>query len=250
MSLATRHLAKHAAMRVAASAAPSAKASAKAALRAAATAVRDPEYAALLEQLGNDLRDLSNIQSIERKIDAKRHMIVRYDDWVAGALRAGKDGKAAQDEILVTILVWLLDVQDWTMALQIGAHVLAHGLSLPERYKRTPATVIAEEVADAALKPDGAVPHGVLIATDALTAEHDMPDQVRAKLMKAIGRTLIAEAAAFNPEDEGANAGGKPAIMAAALTALKRALSLDDGAGVKKDIETLERELKKLAPPT
>ena len=38
--------------------------------------------------------------------------------------------------------------------------------------------------------------------------------------------------------------------MEAALNALRRAVTLDDKVGVKKDIEKLERELKKLAPPT
>ena len=177
-------------------------------------------------------------------------MIGRYDDWVLGALVAGEEGKAAQDEVVATMLVWNIDVQNWTMALQIGAHVLTHGLSLPERYKRTPATLIAEEIADASLRVVDAVDHGTLVATDTLTEGHDMPDQVRAKLMKAIGRKLMAEADAFDPEAEGANAGGKPALISAALTALKRALVLDDKAGVKKDIEILERELKKPATNT
>lgn len=210
----------------------------------------DTEYSRLLEQLGEDLAKLSNIQSIERKIDAKREMIDRYTPWVEGALLAGAEGGATQDEIVANMLIWHMDVQNWTMALQIGAYVLTHRLALPERYKRTPGTVIAEEIAEASLKDVASVDHGTLIATRELTDAHDMPDEVRAKLMKAIGRKLLAEADAFDPEADGASAGGKPALMSAALEALKRALVLDDRAGVKKDIETLERELKKLAAPT
>lgn len=242
MSLVARHLARHAAAALAGTAltAPA----------AAAAPVVNPEYAAILEQLGEDLHRLSNTQSVELKVKTKAEMIGRYDDWVLGALVAGEDGKAAQDEVVATMLVWNIDVQNWTMALQIGAHVLTHGLSLPERYKRTPATLIAEEIADASLRVVDAVDHGTLVATDTLTEGHDMPDQVRAKLMKAIGRKLMAEADAFDPEAEGANAGGKPALISAALTALKRALVLDEKAGVKKDIEILERELKKPATNT
>lgn len=242
MSLARRHRERMAAIALAgvALAAPAAE---------AAPAPENSEYSMLLEQLGEDFTKLSNIQSIERKIEEKRAMIVRYDSWVDGALLAGSQGEAVQDEIVANMLIWNMDIQNWTMALQIGTHVLSHGLKLPERYKRTAATVIAEEVAEASLANVEAVDHGTLIATRTLTDDQDMPDEVRAKLMKAIGRKLVAEADAFDP-DADAGAGGKPALIAAALEALKRALTLDQRVGVKKDIETLERELAKLSPPT
>lgn len=206
-------------------------------------------YRMLLEQLGEDLRELSNTQSIELKIAKKRTMIDRYRPWVDGVLLGAENGVAHEDEILSHMLLWYLDVHDWIMALQVGAHVLSHGLSLPERFKRTPGTVIAEEVADAALKDITAVDYGTLIATSELTEQQDMPDEVRAKLFKAIGRVLVAEADAYDPEAETATAGGKPALLRAALEAYARALGLDDRAGVKKDMESLERELKKLAEP-
>lgn len=207
------------------------------------------EYEQLLEQLGEDLRTLSNIQSVERKIEAKRAMIARYDAWIEGALRAGGEGKATQDEIVVTMLVWHIDVGSWIMALQLAVHVLCHGLQLPDRYKRTPATLIAEEIADASLTDIDAVDQATLFATGEITDGHDMPDQVRAKLAKARGRKLMQEAEQFDPTADNAIAGGKASIMAAALSAMRRARTLDEKAGVKKDIELLERELKKLAPP-
>ncbi len=245
MSLVSRHLARHAA---AARAAIASSVRASGGIFAAGPAPANPEYAALLEQLGADLKRLSDIQSVERRIEAKGEMIRRYDDWVVGALRAGADGAAAQDEIVTTMLIWSLDLHLWAAALQIGAHVLTHGLELT-RHRRTPATVIAEEIAEASLGDVAVVDHGTLIATQALTDPHDMPDEVRAKLMKAIGRKLVAEAEAFDPDAEGATAGGKPAILSAALDAFKRAAALDRKAGVVKNIETLERELKKLARP-
>ncbi|KAB2853785.1 MAG: terminase, partial [Sphingopyxis terrae] len=139
MSLVSRHLARHAAAALAGTALSSPA--------AAAAPVVNPEYAAMLEQLGEDLHRLANTQSVELKVKAKAEMIGRYDDWVLGALVAGEEGKAAQDDVVATMLVWNIDIQNWTMALQIGAHVLSHRLSLPERYKRTPATLIAEEIA-------------------------------------------------------------------------------------------------------
>ena len=60
-----------------------------------------------------------------------------------------------------------------------------------------------------------------------ITQDKDMPDEVRAKLYKAMGRTYINEDKKL------------------ALSHLRRALELNDKAGVKKDIETLEREIRK-----
>ncbi len=66
-----------------------------------------------------------------------------------------------------------------------------------------------------------------LLDTLALTAAADMPDEVRAKLHKITGLVLRDNK---QPAD--------------ALAHLKRAMQLDCQAGVKKDIERLERELK------
>jgi hypothetical protein len=63
-----------------------------------------------------------------------------------------------QDDIVGTMLVWAIDVGDWPLALQLGAHVLATNLGLPERYKRSPAVLLAEEVAESALRVASAVP--------------------------------------------------------------------------------------------
>lgn len=203
------------------------------------------EYQLLLAALGVDLIQLRNIQSIERKIEAKREMIGRYLPWIEGALTAEH---AAQDEIVSTMMVWAIDVEDWHLALTIAHHVLAHGIALPERYKRQPAVLIAEEFAEAGLKPEPSVDVERLAVVDRLTADKDMPDQVRAKLQKAIGLGFKRRADAFDPEAESAVAGGKPALIATALDHFRRALELDKGCGVKKLIEGLERELKKLAP--
>lgn len=207
------------------------------------------EYALLRAALGEDLRRLSLIQSLERKIAAKREMLPRYRDWVAGALAAERAaGRAVQDDIVVTMLVWAIDVAEWPLALDLARHVMGHRLVLPERYKRTAATLIAEEVAEAGL----AVPVGVDLTTlqvvEDMTAEADMPDEVRAKLRKAIGLAFKARADAFEPDAESAPAGGRRALLAAAQDHLVRALALDARCGVKKLIEGIARELR--ADPT
>jgi hypothetical protein len=141
------------------------------------------------------------------------------------------------------MLVWAIDIGDWPLALELGDHVLAANLGLPERYKRSPAVLLAE-IAESALRVATAVPRAVLEETLALTADHDMPDQVRAKLHT--GLAFQAEAEAFDPEAESQRAGGKRALVDAALDHTSRALVLDQHAGVKKVIERLNADLKKL----
>ena len=200
------------------------------------------EYKLQLMQLGEDLRRLSQIQSIERKIAAKRDMLPRYRPWIDAALAADSP---AQDDVVTTVLVWTIDIADWPQALRLAAHVLTHGLPLPERYRRDAATLIAEEFATAGLAPDPTITVTTLQQVDDLTARADMPDEVRAKLKKAIGLALRARVDAFDPQADAAIAGGKPALIATALAYFTRALALDPKCGVKAMIQHLQREAKK-----
>lgn len=89
--------------------------------------------------------------------------------------------------------------------------------------------MLAEEVALAALRARIAgepVDASQLLEVIGLTDAADMPDEVRARLHKVTGLTLR-------------DAGQLPD----ALAHLQRALQLDTNAGVRKDIETLTREL-------
>lgn len=202
------------------------------------------EYQQLLAALGADLRTLQNIMGTDRKIEAKRKMILQYGPWLQGVLQ-GDSG--AQDEIVVTMLVWAIDIAAWPLALDLARYVLTHGLALPERYQRKPATLIAEEFAEAGLVHPATVDLETLQQVSALTEPHDTHDQVRAKLEKALGLAFKAKADAFDAEAESQVAGGKGALVDAALAHFNRALALDAKAGVKKLIEGLERERKALA---
>lgn len=204
------------------------------------------EYQLLLAALGEDLRQLHQIQSVERKVEAKSRMIARYLPWAEGAMA---NEAPVQDEVVSTMLVWAIDLADWPLALDLADHVITNRLALPERYKRQPAVVVAEEFAEAGLKTPATIDLASLQMVARLTADADMPDQVRAKLEKAQGLALQAQAATFDPTAESAPAGGKPALLSAAMDHFKRALSLDKASGVKKIIERLEAELKKLAAP-
>lgn len=206
-------------------------------------------YEQMLMQLVEDRQRLKDIQSIEKKIELKRELLPAYAAWVAGALaRAEETNQAVQDEVVVNILPWLIDVGAWVEALTVAAHVLRFRLVLPERFKRTPATLVTEEIAEAALAAITAgteFPIGTLLALEEITGDHDMPDEVRAKLHKAIGLELAHAADSASPDDATLIAGFVPSTRTEALARLHRALALDARAGVKKHIETLERALKR-----
>ncbi|MFM5530434.1 phage terminase small subunit [Aeromonas veronii] len=185
-------------------------------------------YELQLMQLRQHQQTLKSIQSIERKIDAKRTMLPTYKPWIDGLLAADRGG---QDDVLVTIMLWHLDTGDLEGAFNMADYVIRHGLNTPDQYDRTAPTLIAEEVADTAIKLQeaGTGPsYGLLSAYLELLKESDMFDQVHAKLHKAVGRAALAKG-----------------FKEPAAEHYRRALELHDKVGIKKELEVLEREIKK-----
>ncbi|EIF79593.1 Phage terminase, endonuclease subunit, partial [Burkholderia pseudomallei 354a] len=76
-------------------------------------------YELMLAKLAADRRALKGIQSIERKVELKRKLLPEYTDYVAGALSGGR---GAQDDVLVTVMVWRIDAGDFDGALAIAAY--------------------------------------------------------------------------------------------------------------------------------
>jgi hypothetical protein len=236
MSPAQRHRARHQATRLATSATASPAGAGAAAASAAAL-----ERA----RLGVDLRRLHELQSVDRKIELKRELLPSYLPWVRGILAADAP---VQDDVLAWITVWAFDIADYDLGLECAAFMLRHKLSLPERLKRTLGTFIAEEIADAAAKARGQAqdfPLDVLKRAEALTIDEDMPDIVSAKLFKEIGIALVKIAEALDPGADGP-AGARQAGTVLALEYLRRAYGKSHTAGVKKDIDRLEREIRKM----
>ncbi|NDJ58069.1 terminase endonuclease subunit [Enterobacteriaceae bacterium 4M9] len=187
-------------------------------------------YEQMLVKLAEDRRTLKNIRSNELKAAKKRELLPFYAPWVAGVLA---DGRGAQDDILMTVMLWRLDAGDMPGALEIAPYALKYGLTSDHR--RTTPYMLVEEVALSALRLRAVgqpVDLSLLLTTQRLTDAADVPDMVRARLHKVTGLTL---------RDAGQNA--------EALAQFRRALQLDHNAGVKKDIEQLERALKPKAEP-
>lgn len=182
-------------------------------------------YDLMLLQLNEDRRRLKGIQSNVRKAEIKVEVLPKYAAWAEGVLSA--DG-AQQDDVLMYVMLWRVDAGDYAGALAIGRHALKHGWAMPLG-SRTTATVLAEEIADAAKAAILAkTPFDPALLLEALEVvdSHDMPDQSRARLHKSIGWVLTESS------------------PASALNHLKRALQLDEKCGVKKDIEQLERKIR------
>lgn len=205
------------------------------------------EYAVLRVLLHENLRQLADIQSIEARNPKKAEFAKAFASWIEGVLLAGMEGNAAQDEILIQNMIWSIDYRDFDYALQLGEHALRFNLVLPDRFNRTVACFILEEIATISLDHADLVSHEILLKVGTLTREHDMPDAAKAKFMKALSRSFARKADAFDPAADNAPAGGKAAFVQAALEAAKRAFELDRNVGVKKEIERLTGQLKKLS---
>lgn len=196
-------------------------------------------YELQLAQLAQDRARLKQIQSGQGKAELKRQLLPAYQPYVAGVLAAGR---GAQDEVLTTIMVWRIDAGDYAGALEIAAYVLQHGLVMPDRFARTTGCLIAEEVAEAALK---ALKSGetfdveIISRAGSLTKDQDMPDEARAKLHLAYGRAVMVGIDEQDPDAAD--------LMRAAIN-LRRAIDLHSNCGAKKDLERVERLLKKHAP--
>lgn len=250
LSPAQRHLARHRAAAVALAAG----------LASADAVVAPPHpdegedaqtYRLLMTQLIEDRRRLSDIAATDNKIAAKRDMIGAYDDYVDAVLDAARQtGQAVQDEIVVTVMIWSLDLELWSRALDIAEHVFRFGLQLPQRFKRDAPTFVVEQIAEAALKAaklDADFDRDVLSRILLMAQPYDIVDIVQAKLRKAMGLQLVrlanGEAAQDGP------AGQNRYAVAGALEMFESAYRLDPKIGVTKDIESLKRQLKKIARP-
>lgn len=190
----------------------------------------------IMHRLRMDQSALKRVQSDQAKAAMKRQLLPHYEGWIEGTLD-GDSGR--QDEVIVTLMVWAIDAGDYVLAARIGRYVVTHGLLMPDRFNRTAATVLVDEICDPILvqvKADDATdvtPYlAVLDDVAEFTASSDMPDVVRAKLCK-----VRAFALRNGTTDE----------QTAALELLRQALTLDAGAGVKKEIDRLARVVKKAA---
>lgn len=192
----------------------------------------------------HDLRRLKEIRSIDKKIEVKREIMPEYRAWVAGLLEADAGvGTGVAAEVLPTCMVWLIDTGAYNDALDLVPFMFKHKVAMPSRYQRDAATIVVEEIATAALKAQGAnesFPLDILDRVADLTSHLDIHDEVRAKLLKAIGVEQLQQAEDL-PADDGM------AALAAAVSTLNEAQRLHERVGVK---DRIKRGLKLMAAIT
>jgi len=193
-------------------------------------------YEHILHRLRHDQTRLSHIQGTEFKIEYKKTVLGQYEPWIDGVLSANT---GQSDEVFTTILVWQIDCEHYERALDMADYVLAHNLPLPERYNRTPATLVIDEICDRALTLFAAgvvknklIAIKVLMRLNDMTKPYDVPNEVRAKLYKSLAYTLRLN------DDIG--------DKVRAVELMQSALLLHEKVGVKRDIELLQREIKKI----
>ncbi|HFN0602066.1 TPA: phage terminase small subunit [Klebsiella pneumoniae] len=191
----------------------------------------------ILHRLRMDLSRLSGVQSEETKAEMKKSMLPEYEGWIEGTLD-GDSGR--QDEVITRLMVWAIDCRDYVLAMKLGRYVVRHGLTLPDNFNRTAATFLTEEMSKplltlAAADADADLSSGIAVLDEVadIVADSDMPDVVRAKLCKA--RALSRRGAT------------DITTKAEALALFREALTRNSNAGVKKEIATLAREVKKLS---
>ncbi|MFI8483014.1 phage terminase small subunit [Pseudomonas sp. NPDC078700] len=198
-------------------------------------------YELQLGQLAQDRLRLKNVQSTEGKVELKKQLLPAYQPYVQGVLAAGN---GAQDEVLTTMMTWHIDTADYIGAIEIAAYVLKHKLVMPDRFARSTGCFIAEEIATAALnaqKRSDSFSLDTLLNVEQLTANEDMPDQARAKLHLALGKSYSSLVIDDKPDETDHD------NMQTAKLHLMRAIELHTNCGGKKDLDRVERFLKKHA---
>ncbi|EFA4193288.1 phage terminase small subunit [Escherichia coli] len=179
---------------------------------------------------------LKGIQSKAAKAELKKTLLPDFSGWIDGTLESDS---GRQDEVIVTLMVWAVDCGDLPLALRIGEYVVRHNLSTPDSFGRDAATLLTEEICNPVLTLAGtdqdADLSGYIAPLDTLwtiVTNRDMPDEVRAKLCKArsFSRRALTDADS----------------VTLSLKLLREAMHLNPNAGVKREIATLSRAVKKL----
>jgi len=203
--------------------------------------VANSSYQLMQLKLIEDKRRLKDIQSIERKINLKAELLPEYSPYVQGVIESDS---GFQDDVLMTLFVWYVDVGEFATAINIADYALKHNLKPADQFQRSIPAILVEEAADYHLRTGlklvwekGEIQNPAredlsqcleqLLRIREITESSDMHDQARAKLYKCIGYF-----AALSGDHDGA------------IKALARALELDSNCGVKKDLERLEPKRK------
>ena len=204
-------------------------------------------YEQQLMQLNSDKNRLKNIQSKQNKVELKRQLLPNYKPYLQGILEV-KPG--VQDAVVTEMLVWSIDVGEYDFALDLAEYVLKFGLKLPDRFERSEACFITEDIADEflkVLKTDVSIDITVLERLESLITDEsldkskrDMPDEVKAKLYLALGKAEMRLITGEQLVDL--------VHATRARDFLDQACKLDDKCGGRTDLNKMTKFVNKLQP--
>lgn len=190
-------------------------------------------YQRLYKSLKDDKAILKNIASIQDKIKAKAAMIPNYSDWIQGVIDTGR--AAEDDQVTPTLLVWMIDTGALDQAMPLAQLAIETQMASTDEYSRTMPEIIIEQMAEQISAGSDISLTNLQTLIDWVTAKADnglhinnMPDQIRAKLLKAAG-----ERAEEQEEIEHA------------IALYEQALAYNERCGVKKRLDALKKQLEK-----
>lgn len=188
-------------------------------------------YLLQLAELKNDQNLLRGVKSEIERAEYKAKLIPKYMPYVEGILSVEERTPHMRDDIVTTIMLWCFDAGMFEDGLRIAEFALKYGLDMPDSFNRDTASIVAEEIGNAA-KAKHTEGEGFDIAilekANALTSTFSMHDQIRAKLYVAMGRTYLQKE-----------------LYSLAVTFLKRAIKHNENCGGKQELQKAERLLKK-----
>lgn len=188
-------------------------------------------YMLQLAELKNDQNLLRNVKSEIERAQYKATLIPKYMPYVEGVLSIEERAPDLKDDVVTTIMLWCFDADMFEDGLRIAEFALKHGLSMPDSFSRDAASIVAEEIGNAAKAAyaEGEIfDIAILEKANTLTSTFSMHDQIRAKLYVAMGRTYLQKE-----------------LYALAVTFLKRAIKHNENCGGKQELQKAERLLKK-----
>ena len=148
--------------------------------------IQGSEHELALAQLAAHKRQLSAIQSMQARQAKKAELMQEWHGYIDGVLAADA---GVPDPVISQMMPWAFDVGDIDRALAVGDYLLRYKLPAPEQFTRDLPSLYAEMAAESWLStPTGTIP---AISAEQLgevlgaTADHDMDDEIRAKLPSA-----------------------------------------------------------------
>lgn len=193
--------------------------------------INAPIFDQMMLRLQNFKNLISKLANRGFKTARKRAAIPEFNGYIDGILAAGEGG---QDDVFMTIFMWICDTGDYIRATELFEHADEHKLSMPMGFKRSPINFFAESMAkyyldeNSDFDPKTAISH--LQELEVFMIDADVHEDVKALVFKSLGSLLVSM------DDE------KDKLSA--LEYLKKAQGENPKSGLKTKINSLQKALK------